>query len=81
MDFEGTFRTGLEILEAMLGENWVEGGNKPGVPYLGFASAYPDQHVHVGWIKDNVGLTSINPRESGKVVIEIEELLKLRAPA
>jgi len=81
MDFEGTFRTGLDILEAMVGEGWVTGGNKPNIPYLGFASAYPDQHVHIGWIKEDVGLTSINPRDGGKVVIELDEFTKLRAPA
>lgn len=74
MDYEGSFRFGLEILEAMLTEGWVIGETASEGRYVGML-ILPDSPIHViGWVKDGVGLTSVNPRFVGKVVLPWDEM-------
>ena len=81
LDYEGMFRSGVDILEAMIGEGWVVGEAKPEGRFIGMVSTYPEQFVHVGWIKDGVGLTSVDPRQGGRVILEWDEVERLRSPA
>jgi hypothetical protein len=78
LGYEATVRTGVDVLEAMLVEGWVEGEVATSGKYLGLASAYPQQHFHIGWIEDGVGLTSVNPQTRGKTMLPWKELLALR---
>ncbi len=81
IEYEAMFRSGVDVLEAMLTEGWVEGEALPNARFLGMACAYPDQHVHVGWYQEGVGLTSVDPRRRSQVVLDMERLEKLRTPA
>ncbi|MBS1700212.1 MAG: tryptophan 7-halogenase [Armatimonadetes bacterium] len=80
LDPEGMVRRGIEVLEAMLGEGWVVGEVKPEGRFLGMASTYPEQFVHMGWIQQGVGLQSIDPRQGGRVILNWNEYRKLQSP-
>lgn len=73
-DYESLAITALEILEAMLVEGWVEGDVVEGGRFVGF---YPNPGANtfrVGWVKAGVGLTAIDPRGTGKVIVEQDKL-------
>ncbi|MEI8282521.1 MAG: FAD-dependent monooxygenase, partial [Armatimonadota bacterium] len=79
LNYEGVFRSGIDILEAMTGEGWVTGEVKPGGRFIGLATCYPEQHVHIGWVLDGVGLTSIDPRQRDQVIMEMAEVERRRS--
>ncbi len=74
VDYETIVRSGVDALEAMLVEGWITGEAKPGGRYLGLVSAYPEQHYHLGWVEEGVGLTSLNPSYADRVVLQWDEM-------
>lgn len=77
LDYEGAFRSGLEVLEALLVEGWIVGEVLPNVRFLGLATAFPKQYFYVGWLEDGVGLTSVDPMKRGQIVLPWDELRAL----
>src|SRR5579871_492053 len=81
MDYEGAFRNGLEILEAMLAEGWIVGRHEPDGRYIGCVQDPHSPHLHVGWVKEGVGLTSVDPRQGNKVVLAWDQMPPAEAAA
>lgn len=75
--YEGIALTGLELLEAMLVEGWVDGDVVPDGRFIGFYSPPDTINIELGWVTEGVGLTAIDPRFTGQVVVP-EDKLKTR---
>ena len=73
-DYEGTVRSGLEILEAMVAEGWVTAEVAPDGRYIGCIQDPAKNFLHIGWVEKGIGLTSVDPARRGTVVLSWDEM-------
>jgi len=72
------FWTGLETLEAMLGEGWVKGSNVPDAKWIGIAPKA--SNFLFGWREEGVGLVSVNDLSGQNVVLDWDSYLSAVTP-
>ncbi len=73
-DYESLAISALEILEAMLVEGWLDGEVVEGGRFAGFYPVPGTNTFRSGWVKKGVGLTAIDPRGAGKIIVDQDKL-------
>lgn len=80
-NYEALALSGLEILEAWLVEGWLEGEAVAGAKRIGFYPYPGEDKFRVGWVKDGVGLTAIDPMLGGRTIVDQRDLEAIGVPA